>query len=335
MKTRLGLLIMALILSFAPASDLSAQNLLKEVGRGVAQRATKRAQKNIENRINKQVDKAVDNAIDKAVDKAASAAEKKVKAATDTLAHAAEEAATAIEDASMSIDLDAGSEEAPTASKGISPEVKAKFAARPSGGKPFYPTKEGMVLTYAGKNAKGETDSHSRMTISKMDWKDGSNYSVQTSTEILDAERNPIGAEPFTAGVIVEDGIVALAPTGMAGQLTEGMEIAGDNFYLPDNIEVGDQLSDYKVVVTIGGLKTSSENKSIKVTGKETLQVSGHKIDCYIIESTVSAKAIGIKTEMVQKVWYGRGVGQVKTESYTKKGKLISINELVEISGFR
>ena len=33
----------------------------------------------------------------------------------------------------------------------ISPEVKARFAARPSGGKPFYPMKEGMVLTYASK----------------------------------------------------------------------------------------------------------------------------------------------------------------------------------------
>ena len=109
--------------------------------------------------------------------------------------------------------------------------------------------------------------------------------------------------------------------------------MSGDNFYLPDNIEVGDQLPDYKVVVTVGGLKTTSDNTSIKVTGKETLTVSGHAIDCYIIESSVSAKAIGIKSEMKQKVWYGRGIGQVKTEGYSKKGKLMSVNELVEVTG--
>ena len=71
----------------------------------------------------------------------------------------------------------------------------------------------------------------------------------------------------------------------------------------------------------------------IEGTGKETLTVSGHAIDCYIIESSVSAKAIGIKSEMKQKVWYGRGIGQVKTEGYSKKGKLVSVNELVEVTG--
>ena len=45
------------------------------------------------------------------------------------------------------------------------------------------------------------------------------------------------------------------------------------------------------------------------------------------------AKAIGIKSEMKQKVWYGRGIGQVKTEGYSKKGKLMSVNELVEVTG--
>ena len=44
-------------------------------------------------------------------------------------------------------------------------------------------------------------------------------------------------------------------------------------------------------------------------------------------------KYIGIKSEMKQKVWYGRGIGQVKTEGYSKKGKLLSVNELVEVTG--
>ena len=326
MKTRLGLLVMALMLSLGTA-DLHAQGILREVGRGVARRAVNRAERKVVNKINQEVDKAVDKAMDKAIDKA----EKKVQAAADTLAQAAEEAAVAFDDASLSIDLD--DEPEASAPKGISPEVKARFAARPSGGKPFYPMKEGMVLTYASKTTKGETDSYSRMTITKIDWKDENNYTVETSTELLDAERNVLSTAPLTAGVIVEDGIVSFDPTSMAGLLTEGMQVSGDNFYLPDNIEVGDQLPDYKVVVTVGGLKTTSDNTSIKVTGKETLTVSGHAIDCYIIESSVSAKAIGIKSEMKQKVWYGRGIGQVKTEGYSKKGKLMSVNELVEVTG--
>jgi len=37
---------------------------------------------------------------------------------------------------------------------------------------------------------------------------------------------------------------------------------------------------------------------------------------------------------MTQKVWYGRGVGQVRSESYNKNGKLMSLSELVEIVGY-
>ena len=145
---------------------------------------------------------------------------------------------------------------------------------------------------------------------------------------------NSLGTEPMTAGVVVENGIVSFEPSSLAGQMTEGMAVSGDSFYLPDNIEVGDQLEDYKVVISIGGLPTTSENKEIKVTGRETVNISGHSIDCYILESVVSVKALGIKSEMVQKTWYGRGVGQVKSESYSKKGKLMSIYELVELKGF-
>ena len=37
---------------------------------------------------------------------------------------------------------------------------------------------------------------------------------------------------------------------------------------------------------------------------------------------------------MKQKIWYGRGIDSVKTETYNKKGKLMSVQEIVEIEGF-
>lgn len=343
MKTRFVHFFIVVMISIISSPDLSAQAWLRDVGRGVAQRAKDRARQRVEDKVYQQVDNAVDNAVDKAlepaekavenaVDKAVSATEKKVRAAADTLVRAAEEVAAAAEDASITIEIDADDDIAP--SKGISPEFKAKFASRPSGGKPFYPTKEGMVMTYASKDARGNATSYSRTTISSIQRTDQSNYSVQTSTELLDDSMNPLSVEPMTAAVVVENGIVNFDSSSLAGQLTEGMQVSGDSFWLPDNIAVGDSLEDYKIVISIGGLATSSENKDIKVTGRETLNVSGHSIDCYIIESLVSVKALGIRSEMVQKTWYGRGVGQVKSEGYSKKGKLMSIYELVELKGF-
>ena len=210
----------------------------------------------------------------------------------------------------------------------------AKFEGRAPGGKAFYPMKKGIVMTYASGNGKGKADSYTRTEITSLDWKDERNFSVITETTILDSDMNPVGTEPMTAGATVENGIVRYDPESMAGQLTEGMQVSGDNFYMPDNIEVGDILPDYTVIVSIGGMNTTSQNINIKVTGRETLNISGNDIDCYIVESTVAVTALGFKSEMAQKVWYGRGVGQVRTESYNKKGKLMSVNELVELSGY-
>lgn len=345
MKARVVYYFVAVMLAITAAQDLPAQEWLKGVGNGVVQRAKQRVKQKVEDKVYQQVDKTVDKAVDKAMqpaekavdkalDKAVSAAEKKVKTVTDTLVSAAEAVAQAAEDASVAIAIDPDGYIEDTPAKGISPEFKARFAGRPSGGIPFYPVKESVVMTYATKNAKGKAESHSRTTISSIRWKNETNYSVQTSSELLDEDMKSLGMEPMTAGVVVENGIVSFEPSSLAGQMTEGMEISGDSFYLPDNIEVGDLLGGYKVVINIGGLATTSENKDIKVVGRETMNISGHSIDCYILESVVSVKALGIKSEMVQKTWYGRGVGQVKSENYSKNGKLMSIYELVELRGF-
>ncbi len=215
-------------------------------------------------------------------------------------------------------------------------QVIAQFAGRaPSQEKPFFLSESGVVITHVGKNAKGKVESYSKNTIIAVDYIDERNFSVESSMEVFDDNMNPLMPEPLLSEVTVENGIVTLNPGGMAGQMTDGMEISGDLFFIPDNIVVGDELMDYEVTVSIGGIKTTSNGTGIKVTGRETVEISGYAIDCYIIESTVVAKAFGMKTEVVQKVWYGRGVGEVKTETYDSKGRLQSVSEVVEITGMQ
>ena len=314
MKMKITYLILSLfILSAVSVHEACSQSWLQDIGHGVKQRAKDRARQRVEDKIYQKVDKAVDKAfesteeaVDKAIDSAVSSAEKRVRSAADT----------------------------PPAPRKDNSALMAKFEGRAPGGKAFYPMKKGIVMTYASGNGKGKADSYTRTEITSLDWKDERNFSVITETTILDSDMNPVGTEPMTAGATVENGIVRYDPESMAGQLTEGMQVSGDNFYMPDNIEVGDILPDYTVIVSIGGMNTTSQNINIKVTGRETLNISGNDIDCYIVESTVAVTALGFKSEMAQKVWYGRGVGQVSTESYNKKGKLMSVNELVELSGY-
>lgn len=343
MKAKITYIILSIfLLSAVSIQEACAQSWLQDIGQGVKKRAKDRAKERVEEKIYQKVDNAVDKAVDKAfesteeavdkaVDKAVTSAEKKVRTAADSLTAAAEELAAAAEDLSVSV---ADVQETQPLDNTAFRALMAEFSSRPSGGEAFYPTRKGIEMTYANKNAKGKADSHSKSVITDILWKDERNFSVTTESYILDADRKPVTTEPMTAGVTVENGVVKYDPGSMAGQLMAGMEVSGDDFYMPDNIRVGDVLPDYTVIVNISGMKTSSVNKDVKVTGRETIAVSGYDIDCYIVESIVSVTALGLKSEMTQKVWYGRGIGQVKQESYNKKGKLMSIYELVELSGY-
>ena len=94
------------------------------------------------------------------------------------------------------------------------------FAERPSGGTPFYPVEKGLTMTYATGTGKGKPASYTRSTIVDIQWQDERNYSVVTSSEILDADKNPVTSEPMTAGATMQDGVVTYDQETMTGQLT-------------------------------------------------------------------------------------------------------------------
>ncbi len=333
--------ILTILLLFAVGSmtEVHSQSLLENMGRKVVRRATNRAVQRAEENLYKSVDKAVDKTVDKAME----GTEKAIEKATERNIRAIEEHA-AVRDSLLDAYADeyeeaAAEYEEMTAEKAVESEarreqVMKQFAGRPaSDGGPFQLSKKGVSITTASKDAKGKVLSHNKTTVVDVSYKDSRNFSVETSTELYDEDMELLGSAPMISKAAVEDGIVTFDPESMVGQLSEGMEISGDFFFVPDNIDVGDVLMDYTTVIAIGPVKTSTEVTDVRVTGRETLKIGSHSIDCYIIESKVMSKAIGMKTEMVQKAWYGRGVGQVKTETYNKNGKLQSITEIVEIEG--
>jgi hypothetical protein len=197
---------------------------------------------------------------------------------------------------------------------------------------PFYPQKEGMKLTYAEKNAKGKITGYTQTTIRQVDVADGLNFSVACESQVMDDKKKPLLTKPIEIKVEVVDGVVIFDPASLAGKLTEGMQVTGGNLLLPANVSLGDALEDYAVEVAIGPIKTSSAFSGIKVAAEQTLQVDGKTLSCLLVESDVLTKALGMKQEMKQKVWYARGIGQVKTETYNKKGKLQTVQELVSIT---
>lgn len=198
---------------------------------------------------------------------------------------------------------------------------------------PYYPTREGVSLTYAEKNGKGKIEGYSQMTVTKVVMTDEQNFSITTATQAMDDKKKELFKEPMVATVHVRDGSVEFDPSSMAGKMMDGMKISGESFTLPANASVGTVLDDYSVTVSMGAIKTTTNFSNVKVTGKETLNIAGRSLECLIVECTALSKVMGMKQEATEKMWYTPGIGQVKIEMYNKKGKLQSAQELIAVTG--
>ena len=191
-----------------------------------------------------------------------------------------------------------------------------------------------MKLTYADKDKKGKINSYTETTATKVTG-DADNCTVTYSMMVMDNKKNPVLKQPMTQTFEVKNGTVTYDPKSLVGQIMEGMQVAvtGTPFQLPSNVKVGDTFGDYTITLNLAGIKTNTEVTGVKAVAEETLDVNGTSIDCVVIENTTVSKVIGIKQTAIQKIWYGHGIGPVKTNMYNKKGKLMTSQELVSIEG--
>ena len=199
---------------------------------------------------------------------------------------------------------------------------------------PFFLHKEGAKLTYADKDKKGKINSYTETTATKVTG-DADNCTVTYSMMVMDNKKNPVLKQPMTQTFEVKNGTVTYDPKSLVGQIMEGMQVTvtGTPFQLPSNVKVGDTFGDYTITLNLAGIKTNTEVTGVKAVAEETLDVNGTSIDCVVIENTTVSKVIGIKQTAIQKIWYGHGIGPVKTNMYNKKGKLMTSQELVSIEG--
>ena len=199
---------------------------------------------------------------------------------------------------------------------------------------PFFLHKEGVKLPYADKDKKGKINSYTETTATKVTG-DADNCTVTYSMMVMDNKKNPVLKQPMTQTFEVKNGTVTYDPKSLVGQIMEGMQVTvtGTPFQLPSNVKVGDTFGDYTITLNLAGIKTNTEVTGLKAVAEETLDVNGTSIDCVVIENTTVSKVIGIKQTAIQKIWYGHGIGPVKTNMYNKKGKLMTSQELVSIEG--
>ena len=110
------------------------------------------------------------------------------------------------------------------------------------------------------------------------------------------------------------------------------IDIDGSIPFIPSRLAVGMELDCGTITVDFGGLKSEETITSHRVVDREELATPAGSFKCYVVQQDYVAKALGIKVKGSQKIWYCRGIGNVKMETFNAKGKLQQTQLLTSLS---
>lgn len=193
----------------------------------------------------------------------------------------------------------------------------------------YFSGEEGMRLEYADKNAKGKATGYTVYEIQKIERQNATNFYVTYMVSIFDDKHKAL-MEGMEVIVKVIDGTVYFDGSSLMGKLANNLNIKGNGIIIPSNIRVGQKLDDFSV--TIEAIATTSACTDVTVVAEEKLTTEAGTFDTYRIDMKYAGKALFIKTEGTISQWYAKGIGEVKTINYDKKGKIATIKELVNLT---
>lgn len=204
----------------------------------------------------------------------------------------------------------------------------------------FFPTKEGMVLTYKNFDKKDKVSGITKYTILKVNIS-GNDIDFTYLCEVLDNKEKLVFKEEIT---VHQKGDVLYVDMGnflnkaafqQEGTIPVEVEVKGNNMEIPLNPTPGQTLPDANIEMAMKmgfvNMKMSADITNRKVEAIEEISVTGGSFKCYKFSGDVNSVIMGIKVQAKTIEWFAKGIGSVKTESYDKKGNLTGRTELVEV----
>lgn len=206
----------------------------------------------------------------------------------------------------------------------------------------FYPIKEGARYEYDHQDKKEKVTVRTVNTFKNVSGS-GNNMKAIMVQEIIDAKKNEsVGTSE--SEWICENGVLNFTMSSMSmmesgqkqGDPGMQVDVTGDKMDIPSNLSVGQTLKDMKYNIKMGmsGMTIMNRDftvKDRKVASQETLTTPAGSFDCLKITfSTSSEKGLGSGT-IKSAMWYSKGVGLVKSENYSKDGKMANRQILTKV----
>jgi hypothetical protein len=202
----------------------------------------------------------------------------------------------------------------------------------------YFPDVINTQLEYKQYDKKGGLTGSSIQKITDIK-KSGNSVEVKVSAESFDAKGKSLGTMQLAARC--EGGIYYIDMKNLMGQQSMEsykdmeMKVEGGNLEMPNAMKAGDVLKsgDMKIAFSSGGMTIMNMSFSVtnrKVEAVENLTTPAGTFECYKISYDVATKMmVNVKTKGVE--WYSKGVGLVKSETYSTDGKLLGSSVLNSI----
>lgn len=203
---------------------------------------------------------------------------------------------------------------------------------------PYFNMKDGASWEMTSYNGKGKAQGKSKYEVVSFNETSNGYESVLKLSVYDENDKKSFESE---LGISCADQMMQfdmkqfMAPGSLEAMKSMEMEITGDNLEYPPSLSVGDVLKPSKMNIQAGSanipvkINISVEIVDRKVEAYESVTTPAGTFDCYKISSTIKTKTI-MKMEAKSVEWVAEGQGVVKTESYSKKGKLIGYSLLTK-----
>ena len=188
---------------------------------------------------------------------------------------------------------------------------------------PYCCVTKGAELTYTDYDAKGkETGTTTNVykdvkVISDMDYDVTMQTTVNASGMVTSVET---AMEVRNGSAMISMGQGSIDLTATDPELLR----------IPNQLAVGYKLPLGEMIVDLGGLRVKSTITENEVVDREEITTPAGSFKCYVVKQTSEGRVMGIKSSTTIKTWYARGIGAVKTETYSK-GDLISSSVLTSM----
>jgi hypothetical protein len=202
----------------------------------------------------------------------------------------------------------------------------------------YIPVKEGTTLTYKTFNAKGKEESSTKQTlVSKTQTTAGTEFlikqEVKNDKELLTGDLKYI----CDGTRFIFDMNSFVDKKTLESYKDAKMEMTIDNVDMPVGVKPGTALKDGSVKMTVVsdspiqiGIKTLITER--KVEAIENITTPAGTFECLKITQVITTD-MGIAKLTIKSVdWISKNVGTVKSEAYSKAGKLMSSMVLQSIS---